>query len=172
MPTLALLFLVPFLLQEPGQIPINTPYVETPPHIVTSMLKLARVHPGDMVYDLGCGDGRIVIAAAKEFGANGVGVDINEDRIATARTNARTAGVQDRVTFEVQDLFATDLRSATVVALYLLPEANLRLRDRLQQELKPGTRVVANSFGMGDWKPDAVENVDGNPVYMWVIRPQ
>jgi SAM-dependent methyltransferase len=172
MPTVALIFLLPFLVQEPGQIPINTPYVGTPPNVVNSMLKLARVHPGDVVYDLGCGDGRIVIAAAKDFGANGVGVDINAERISEARANARAAGVQDRVAFEVQDLFATDLHTATVVALYLLPEANLRLRERLQKELRPGTRVVANSFNMGDWQPDAVENVDGNPVYMWVIRPR
>ena len=151
------------------QIPINTPYVESPPHIVDAMLELAGVSGSDTVYDLGCGDGRIVISAAQKYGARGVGVDINPARIEEARANARSAGVTHRVNFEVKDLFDADIRGATVVALYLLPEANLRLRPRLLRELKPGTRVVTHSFDMGDWKPEKERLVDGVHVYLWTV---
>jgi SAM-dependent methyltransferase len=153
----------------PGQIPINTPYVESPLHIVGAMLDLAGVSSRDTVYDLGCGDGRIVISAAQKYGARGVGIDINPARIDEAHANARNAGVTDRVRFEVNDLFDANIRDATVVALYLLPEANLRLRPRLLRELKPGTRVVSHSFAMGDWKPDKEMLVDGVHVYLWTI---
>src|ERR1700753_307398 len=125
----------------PEQVPINAPYVASPPRLVDVMLKLANVSSGDTVYDLGCGDGRIVIAAAKKYGARGVGIDLNPARIEEARANALTEGVSARVTFEVNDLFEADIRGATVVALYLLPEVNLRLRPGLSRELRPGTRV-------------------------------
>jgi cyclopropane fatty-acyl-phospholipid synthase-like methyltransferase len=152
-----------------GQIPINTPFVASEPRVVEAMLEMAGVRSGDTVYDLGCGDGRIVIYAAKKYGARGVGIDINPTRIDEARENARAAGVHERVSFEVKDLFDADLSQATVVALYLLPDVNLRLRPRLLQELKPGTRVVAHSFDMGDWKPEKEIVVDGDHVYLWIV---
>jgi ribosomal protein L11 methylase PrmA len=133
------------------------------------MLKLARVTKADVVYDLGCGDGRIVIAAAKDYGAKGVGVDINPERIQEARTNAKKAGVEDRVKFEENDLFKADIRGATVVTLYLLPDVNLKLRPKLLADLKPGTRIVSHSFDMEDWKPDAEETVDGRHLYLWTV---
>jgi cyclopropane fatty-acyl-phospholipid synthase-like methyltransferase len=133
------------------------------------MLQLAKVGNNDVVYDLGCGDGRIVISAAKKYGAHGVGIDINADRIEEARANAHAAGVDGQVMFEAQDLFDSDIRDATVVALYLLPEVNMRLRPRLLSQLRPGTRVVTHSFAMGDWKPDKEIIVDGDPVYLWTI---
>src|SRR5262249_24317516 len=138
----------------PEQVQINTPYVASSPHVVDAMLKLARVGSSDIVYDLGCGDGRIVISAAKDYHAHGVGIDNNPIRIDEARADSRTAGVDDRVSFELNDLFDADIRNATVVAVYLLPDVNVRLRPRLLQELKPGARVVSHSFHMGDWKPD------------------
>ena len=152
-----------------GEIPINTPYVTSPPQIVDAMLELAKVGNNDVVYDLGCGDGRIVISAAKKYGARGVGIDINADRIEEARANAHAAGVDGQVMFETQDLFDSDIRNATVVAMYLLPEVNLRLRPRLLSQLRPGTRVVTHSFAMGDWKPDKEIVIDGDPVYLWTI---
>jgi SAM-dependent methyltransferase len=154
---------------SPGQIPINTPYVASEPRIVGAMLEMAHVTGSDTVYDLGCGDGRIVISAAQKYGARGVGIDINPARIEEARANARSAGVSERVRFEVNDLFDADIRNATVVALYLLPEANLRLRTRLLRELKPGTRVISHSFDMGDWKPDQDTLVDGDHLFLWTI---
>ncbi|HEV3333616.1 MAG TPA: methyltransferase domain-containing protein [Bryobacteraceae bacterium] len=156
----------------PKQVQINTPYVPSPPEIVGVMLDLAKVTSGDTVYDLGCGDGRIVISAAKKYGARGVGIDINPARIEEARNNARSDGVADLVNFEVRDLFDADVRKATVVALYLLPEVNLRLRPRLLRELKPGTRIVSHSFDMGEWKPDKEKVVDGDHVYLWTIPEQ
>ena len=151
------------------QAQINSPYVASAPHIVDAMLEMANVSSTDTVYDLGCGDGRIVISAAKKYGAHGVGIDIDPTRIEEARANARNEGVSERVDFQVNDLFDADIRNATVVALYLLPEVNLRLRPRLLRELKPGTRVVANSFGMGDWKPDKEQVIDGLHLYLWTI---
>jgi cyclopropane fatty-acyl-phospholipid synthase-like methyltransferase len=151
------------------QVPINTPYVPTPERIVGAMLDLAGVRSGDTVYDLGCGDGRIVISAATKYGARGVGIDLNPARIDEAREGARAAGVSDKVVFETKDLFDADIRNATVVALYLLPEVNIRLRPRLFRELKAGTRVVSHSFGMGDWNPDKETVVDGEHLYLWVI---
>ena len=116
---------------------------------------MAGVKPGDVVYDLGCGDGRIVVTAAQKFGARGVGVDIDPRRIAEANANARRAGVEKQVTFKVGDLFEADIRDATVVTLYLLPDVNLRLKPKLLRDLKPGTRVVSHDFSMGDdWKPE------------------
>jgi SAM-dependent methyltransferase len=160
-----------FLFFAQRQVLINTPYVATPSPVVGAMLELAGVNSTDTVYDLGCGDGRIVISAAQKYGARGIGVDINPDRIEEARANASNAGVNDKVSFEVKDLFDADIRKATVVALYLLPDANMRLRPRLLQELKPGTRVVSHSFNMGDWKPDKETVVEGDHLYLWTIPP-
>ena len=134
------------------------------------MLKLAGVRKSDVVYDLGCGDGRIVIAATKVYGARGVGIDIDPERIEEARDNARKAGVEALVKFEVGDLFEHDIRNATVVAIYLLPDMNLRLRPKLLSELKPGTRIVSHDFHMGDWKPAKHLLVDAaTNIYLWTV---
>lgn len=140
----------------------DVPYVPTTDLAVAAMLKLADVNKSDVVYDLGCGDGRIVIAAAKQLGARGVGIDINPERIREARENARKAGVEKLVRFEENDLFEADIRGASVVTLFLLPEINLKLRPKLLRDLKPGTRIVSNTFDMGDWKPDK-ETTVGDP---------
>ena len=153
----------------PDQIAINTPYVQTPDHVVDAMLKLAGVKKSDTVYDLGCGDGRIVIRAAKEYGARGVGIDISPERIQEARANARKAGVETLVKFELNDLFDADIHDASVVALYLLADANLRLRPKLLKDLKPGSRVVSHDFAMGDWKPEKTEVIRGSRIYLWTI---
>ena len=137
-----------------AQRPPDVEYVPTPQEAVIEMLRLAEVGKDDIVYDLGCGDGRFVITAAKLFGARGVGVDIDSERINDSNENARKAGVTDRVRFIKGDLFEIDFSDATVVALYLLPELNLRLRPKLLRYLKPGTRIVSNEFDMGDWTPD------------------
>ena len=131
----------------------DVPYMPTHEKVVAEMLKVAKVGKDDILYDLGSGDGRIVITAAKEFGARGVGVDIDPDLVREARENAVKAGVADKVKFLQQDLFKTDIREATVVTLYLWPEINLRLRPKLLGDLKPGTRVVSHNHDMGDWKP-------------------
>lgn len=137
--------------------------------IVEAMLKLANVKSGDIVYDLGCGDGRVVITAAKSFGATGVGIDIDPERIKEARENARKAGVTGKVEFRNEDLFQADISRATVVALYLYPWVNLKLRPKLLAELKPGTRVVSNLHDMGDWKAEKQIEVDNHPIYFWTI---
>ena len=149
--------------------PRDVPYVPTPQTVVDEMLKIAAVTKNDVVYDLGSGDGRIVITAAKKYGARGVGIDIDPVRIKEANANAAQAGVTDRVKFIEQNLFETDFKEATVVTLYLLPEINLRLRPKLWSDLKPGTRVVSHAFDMGDWKPDRTEQVEGKTIYYWVI---
>ncbi len=152
------------------QIQINPPYVRTPDNVVDAMLKLAGVKKNDVVYDLGCGDGRIVIAAAKNYGARGVGIDIEPERIQEARDNARKAGVEALAKFQVNDLFEADIHEATVVALYLLPDVNLRLRPKLLKDLKPGTRIVSHDFHMGDWRPEKHELVDAaSNIYLWRI---
>src|SRR5688572_24358088 len=141
-----------FVAAPQQQVKKDVPFVPTLPEIVDEMLRLANVGRDDVVYDLGCGDGRLVIAAVKKFGAKlGVGVDIDPQRIKESSENARAAGVANRVKFIEQDLFKTDISEATVVMLYLLPEVNLRLGPKLWAELRPGTRVVSNSFDMGDW---------------------
>jgi ubiquinone/menaquinone biosynthesis C-methylase UbiE len=127
---------------------------------VKAMLKLADVKRSDIVYDLGCGDGRIVIAAAKEYGAHGVGIDINPERIQEAKANAKRAGVENLVRFEENDLFDADIHEASVVTLFLLSSVNLKLRPKLLKDLKPGTRIVSNTFDMGDWKPDKELTLD------------
>jgi SAM-dependent methyltransferase len=147
-------------------------FVPTPTEVVEAMLKAAKVTKNDVVYDLGCGDGRIVITAAKEYGARGIGIDIDPQRIAEARANAEKAGITDRVKFLEQDLFETDFHEATVVTLYLLPSLNLKLRPKLLKELKPGTRIVSHAFDMGDWKPEQEIDVDGRTVYLWTVPRQ
>lgn len=148
----------------------DVPYVPTPEAVVDRMLQIAKVNSNDVVYDLGSGDGRISIAAVQKYKARrAVGVDINPERVREANQNAQQANVSDRVEFRQQDLFETDLRNATVVTLYLLPEVNLRLRPKLLSELKPGTRIVSHAFDMGDWKPERVENVEGRTIYYWTV---
>jgi SAM-dependent methyltransferase len=153
------------------QVPRDVPYVVTPEPVVDQMLELAGAKPGEVIYDLGCGDGRIVIAAAKRFGMKGVGVEIDPELIALCDENARKAGVEGQVRFVEGDLFAMDFRDADVVALYLREDINVRLRPRLLEQLKPGSRVVSHRFGMGDWNPDReVMAVAGpNKLYLWVI---
>jgi SAM-dependent methyltransferase len=148
---------------------LDVPYVPSPNAVVDGMLKLANVKKGDVVFDLGCGDGRIVIAAARTYGAKGVGVDLNPDRIREARENAKSADVEKLVRFEENDLFKAKIADATVVTLYLLPSVNERLRPKLLQELKPGTRIVSHSFDMGDWKPDKEDIVDGRHIFLWTV---
>ena len=140
-------------------------YVPTPEEVVGQMLQMARVNNNDIVYDLGCGDGRIVITAAKVFGARGVGIDIDPARIKDSNENAQRVGVADKVKFFQQDLFKTDIREATVITLYLLSELNLRLRPKLFNELKPGTRIVSHEFSMDDWKPDSIGTVRDMKLY-------
>lgn len=144
-------------------------FVPTPPEVVEAMLKLAGVTKNDVVYDLGCGDGRIVIAAARDFGARGVGIDIDPQRIREATENAQKAGVTDRVKIVQGDLFEADLSEATVVTLYLLPSLNLKLLPKLKKELRPGARIVSHAFDMGDWKPDKEQDVNGRHIYLWTI---
>jgi SAM-dependent methyltransferase len=158
---------------QPQSRPPDVPYVPTSPEVVDEMLRIANVTREDVLYDLGSGDGRIVIAAAQKFGTRGIGVDINPKRISEAQANAEQAGVTDRVQFLQQDLFETDIRDATVVTLYLLPKINLKLRPILLRDLKPGTRVVSHEFDMGDWRADrAVQTAGGNNIYFWVIPAQ
>jgi precorrin-6B methylase 2 len=146
----------------------DVPYVPTPDEVVDTMLKAAAVRKGDVVYDLGCGDGRIAIAAAKR-GARAVGIDIDPERIEESRKNARRAGVANRTEFRVEDLFRAEIGEATVVTLYLLPTVNRRLMPKLLAELKPGTRVVSHAFDMGDWRPERTIEVDGTRVYLWTV---
>lgn len=150
--------------------PVDVPFVPTPPAVVTAMLTIARVGPNDVVYDLGSGDGRIVIAAAREFGARGVGIERNPALVKEARGAAERSGVAARVRFVEQDFFEADLREATVVTLYLLPTVNLKVRDKLRSELRAGTRVVSHYYAMGDWLPDFETEVDGRKIFYWVIR--
>lgn len=153
----------------PPQVPINAPYVTTTPEVVARMLELANVTKNDVVYDLGAGDGRIVIAAARKLGARGVGVEMDRERVRTAQQSASKAGVSQLVTFRRENFFESDIHEATVVTLYLLPEANLALRPKLLRELKPGTRIVSNCFDMGDWKPEKEVDTGGCKIYLWRV---
>jgi SAM-dependent methyltransferase len=148
---------------------LDVPYEPTTYEIAEEMIRMADVQRDDLVYDLGCGDGRIVIMAVKEKGARGVGVDLDPKRIRESIANARAAGIGGRVRFFRQDLFRTDIRAATVVMLYLWPEVNLRLRPRLFAQLKPGTRIVSHSHKMGDWQPDQVSEASNHNLYAWTI---
>ena len=148
---------------------IQVPYVPTPEKVVAEMLRVAGVKNGDVVYDLGSGDGRIVITAAKKFGVRGIGVDINPERIKEAEENAKKAHVTHLVRFHKNDLFQENLSQATVVTLYLLPSVNLKLKPKLFAELKPGTRIVSHDFDMGDWKPQKTITVDEHKIFFWTI---
>jgi trans-aconitate methyltransferase len=151
----------------------EVPFVPTNEAVVDEMLKVAKVGKSDVLYDLGSGDGRIPITAAKRFGTRGVGIDIDPERIKDANQNAVKAGVTDKVRFIQGDLFEADIREATVVTLYLLPEVNLRLRPKLLRELKPGTRVVSHNYDMGDWKPERTIKLNlqsgEHTVYFWTV---
>ena len=148
-------------------------FVATDLTIVNAMLTLAGVTRDDVVYDLGCGDGRIVIAAAKEFGARGVGVDLDPQRIREAQANAVRAGVSVRVAFRVEDVFDTDIQSATVVTLFLSPELNARLQPKLTSQLRPGSRIVSHRYGIGDWVPERTVTLSvretRNHIFLWRV---
>lgn len=149
---------------------LDVPYVPTTPEVVEAMLKMVNINKNDKVYDLGCGDGRIVIMAAEKYGARGVGIDIDPERIKEANENAQKAGVADKVEFKQQDLFKSDFKDATVITMYLLPSVNLRLRPQLIADLKPGTRLVSHSFDMGQWEPDRQDTVNGySRIFHWVV---
>lgn len=165
---MAALVILPVSAQD--EVPINTPYVATPYPVVRAMLQLARVKKSDTVYDLGCGDGRILIEAAKRYGARGVGIDINPDRIREAQEGARREGVSELLSFRIGDLYDVDLQDATLVTLYLLPEVNLKLRPKLQKQLRPGARIVSHTFDMGDWKPNQAQSSGGETIYLWKIK--
>ncbi len=167
--TLILFFILGSLQLNAQHIALDVPYVPTPQKVVDGMLKLADVKKGDVVYDLGCGDGRIVITAANEYGATGIGVDLNPVRIDEANANAEEAKVTDKVTFHEGDLFKFDFSKADVLTLYLLPDVNMKLRPKIQSEMKPGSRIVSHAFDMGDWKPDREIKVDGKTIYLWII---
>jgi SAM-dependent methyltransferase len=154
--------------QQPPR--LDVPFVPTPDEVVAGMLDIAKVDRSDTLYDLGCGDGRIVVTAARKYGARGTGIDINPQRIEEARSNAKSAGVEDKVQFRVGNLFEADVSPATVVTLYLLPNVNLRLRPRLWEQLKVGARVVSHDFDMGeDWPPERVERIGNKTIYYWTI---
>ena len=168
MPAL-LLALAGYLFQAPREPDVH--YVPTPQPLVEAMLAAAKVTGTDVVYDLGCGDGRIPITAAVKYGARGVGIDIDPKWIEQANENAKAAGVTGKVTFLTQDLFESDIREATVVTLYLAPWINLKLMPKLRKELKPGARVISHAFDMGnEWPPDGRGEVAGKSYYLWIIK--
>ena len=147
----------------------DVPYVPTPEHVVKRMLELADVKTGEFMMDLGSGDGRIAIAAARDHGARAIGIDIDPQRIKEANANAKEAGVSDRVTFKQENIFTTEIKDADVITMYLLTSVNAKLRPRLLDELQPGTRLVSHAFDMGDWEADHYEQVDGRSVYLWIV---
>ena len=171
----AFLAMAPALAQDWG----DTPYVQTPQNVVDTMLEIAKVGPGDYVIDLGSGDGRMVITAAKKHGARGFGVDLDRKLVALANRNAAKAGVAERAVFYQRDLHATDVSAATVMSIYLLPEVNLMIRTRLLATLKPGTRIVSHDYGMGEWRPDYFTELaapgktvgigERSKIYYWVV---
>jgi hypothetical protein len=172
---LACLAAAPAFAQDWG----DTPYVQTPQNVVDTMLEIAKVGPGDYVIDLGSGDGRMVITAAKKYGARGFGVDLDRNLVALANRNARQAGVANRAVFYQRDLHETDVGAATVMSIYLLPEVNLMIRTRLLATLKPGTRIVSHDYGMGEWRPDYQTELDApgktvgvsqrSKIFYWVV---
>jgi cyclopropane fatty-acyl-phospholipid synthase-like methyltransferase len=168
---LSLVLLSSLIFTTPGQqeVDIHAPYVTTPFSVVDAMLKLARTRRNDVVYDLGCGDGRIVIAAAKRYGARGVGIDVNPERIQEARANAKREGVESLVRFTAQNVYDVDFRDATVVAMYLLPDMHRKLSPKLQQNLRPGARIVTHTFDLGEWKPHKTQSIDGEQIFFWQV---
>jgi len=157
--------------QAPALRPPDVFYLPTPQPVVDGMLQLAKVTDKDVVYDLGCGDGRIPITAAQKYGARGVGIDIDPQRIKEANENAKAAGVTGKVQFLNQDLFESDFSDATVVTLYLLPGLNEKLAPQLKKQLKPGARIVSHAFLMGDtWPSDDHGEIDGKRYYLWIIK--
>ena len=170
----AVVSVLPIAAQAPAQAPLRRPdihWVPTPPAVVDAMLKLADVKPTDVVYDLGCGDGIIVTTAAQKYGARAVGIDIDPQRVKEATERAQKMGVSDKVEIRQGDLFEADINDATVVTLYLLQSLNVKLMPKLKKELKPGTRVVSQSFSMGEeWPAEKTVDVDGRPVYLWTIK--
>ncbi len=161
--------------QVKAQPAVLAPYSPTPMDVVERMLTLAGIGPGDMVYDLGCGDGRIVIAAARMFGARGIGIDIDPVLVARAQENARQAGVESLVTFRVQDAMTVDVSNATVVTLYLLAASNAKLRPILMRSLRPGARIVSHNYPIGDWEPDVVDAFTDNAgsrrtLFLWNVK--
>ena len=163
---------VPVLAQAQPAKRSQTPdviFVPTPQDVVEDMLRIANVKKGDVLYDLGSGDGRIAITAAKRYGVRAVGIDIDPERIREATENAKKAGVTNLVQFRQEDLFKADFSEATVVTLYLLPDLNVKLRPRLLAELKPGTRIVSHQFDMGTWKPEKKLEANGRTIYFWTI---
>jgi SAM-dependent methyltransferase len=163
------------LVQAPRPVSL-APSSATPPDVVDRMLTMARVGPNDVVYDLGCGDGRIVIAAALKFGARGVGVDIDPQLVARAQADARAAGVADRAKFSVQDAMTVDVTPATVVTLYLLAASNAKLRPILAKQLRPGARIVSHNYPIGDWEPDQVDTFTDargttRTLFLWTVKP-
>lgn len=165
---LASRFATPALAQQSAPA-LDVPYVPTPQQVVDRMLEIAKVTAKDFVMDLGCGDGRMLVTAASKYGARGFGVDLNPVRIKEATENAQKAKVADKVQFEVRNLFATPIKDADVLTMYLLPSVNLQLRPRILDEMKPGSRIVSHAFNMGDWTPDLRENVEGREVYFWIV---
>jgi cyclopropane fatty-acyl-phospholipid synthase-like methyltransferase len=162
-------FIVPSTYFTQQEVDIHAPYVTTPPPVVDAMLELAGTRKNDVVYDLGCGDGRIVIAAAKHYGARGVGVDVDPERILEARENAKREGVDSLVRFTAQNVFDMDFREATLVTMYLLPDMHRKLSPRFQRDLKPGARIVTHTFDLGDWKPHQSRNINGEQIFLWRV---
>jgi Ribosomal protein L11 methyltransferase (PrmA) len=148
---------------------LDVPYVPTPQEVVDRMLALGKIRAGEFHMDLGSGDGRIAVTAAAKFGARAFGVDLNPVRVNEARENAKKANVGHLATFEVRNLYQTDISKADIVTMYLLPSVNLDLRPRVLSEMSPGTRIVSHAFDMGDWEPDVKESVSGRSVYLWTV---
>ncbi len=166
----ALLAAAPVAAQETKR--AQTPdviFVPTPHEVVEEMLRLAQVRKSDVLYDLGSGDGRIPVTAARKYGIRAIGIDIDPERIIEAKENARKNGVTGLVQFRQEDLFKADFHEATVVTLYLLPDLNVKLRPRLLAELKPGTRIVSHQFDMGTWKPEKKIELNGRTIYLWTV---
>jgi len=157
--------------RQPSQTP-DVIFVPTPQDVVDDMLRLANVQKGDVLYDLGSGDGRIAITAAKKYGIKATGIDIDPDRIREANENAKKAGVTDLVQFRQENLFSADFKDASVITLYLLPDLNVKLRPKLWNELKPGTRIVSHQFEMGSWKPEKKLESNGRTIYFWTVPPK
>lgn len=166
---------VPSSAQQAEPVQLGSPdviFVPTPQEVVDAMLRLAEVSADDVVFDLGSGDGRLPITAARTHGARGVGIDIDPERISEANENLRNAGLEDKVRFLNQDLFTSDISEATVVTLYLLPSLNLKLIPKLNAELQPGTRIVSHAFDMGEITPEQTQNINGRTIYLWTVPIQ